>query len=126
VCCFANAERDIDVLFVGKFADYKRPLELLNPRLLKRITHGGDDGGQRPRVVAVGDWEPLSAYPEGPQLVSQLVAGGVEVWPPVPYAQLARLYRRARAVLIPCNLLGGGEVGAEARRCEGGEMGGGS
>ena len=70
------------------------------------------------RRVAVGDYEPLEAYAEGPRIVADLRAGGVDVRSPVPHAALADLYRRTRVVVVPSQLQGGGERAVlEARRC---------
>ena len=101
-----HSTRDIDVLYVGKFADVKGARVLLAERYAGR------------HRVAVGDYEPLEAYEEGPRLVADLRAGGVEVRAPVPHAALAALYRRTRVVVVPSQLQGGGERAVlEARRC---------
>ena len=100
------AARDIDVLYVGKFADVKGARALLSERYAGL------------RRVAVGDYEPLEAYAEGPRIVADLRAGGVEVRSPMPHAALADLYRRTRVVVVPSQLQGGGERAVlEARRC---------
>ena len=116
-----SGERDIRILFVGKFADYKRPLDLLDMMVDGRIAdaeaqilksrgpHSATKDPHPARVVAVGDYEPVMHYPEGPGIADALRAGGVEVWEPVPYLKLAALYRRARLVVVPCTETGGGE-----------------
>ena len=102
----AAAARDVDVLYVGKFADVKGARALLSERYAGL------------RRVAVGDYEPLEAYAEGPRIVADLRAGGVDVRSPVPHAALADLYRRTRVVVVPSQLQGGGERAVlEARRC---------
>ena len=102
----ARTARDIDVLYVGKFADVKGARALLSERYAGL------------RRVAVGDYEPLEAYAEGPRIVADLRAGGVDVRSPMPHAALADLYRRTRVVVVPSQLQGGGERAVlEARRC---------
>ena len=107
-----NNAVDTDVLgdayeyLVGKFADVKGARALLSERYAGL------------RRVAVGDYEPLEAYAEGPRIVADLRAGGVDVRSPMPHAALADLYRRTRVVVVPSQLQGGGERAVlEARRC---------
>lgn len=90
--------RDIDWLSVGQVVGYKRPERLL------------ECSGRR---VMVGD---LSSA--DPAILETLRAGGVEFVDFVDYETLATYYRRARQVLIPCTLRGGGERAVlEARAC---------
>lgn len=91
-------ERDVDWLFVGRLADFKRPLRIL------------DKSGSR---VVIGD---LSSAPE--TTVRALRAGGVEVIDHVTQEELATWYNRSANVLVPCELQGGGERSVlEARAC---------
>jgi glycosyltransferase involved in cell wall biosynthesis len=100
-----ESPRDIDVLFVGKFANYKRPWEMLNY-----------EGSNR---VAIGDYEPESDYPEGRGIVDELSQAGVSIFPMnFNYKELADVYRRAKMLFIPSTFLGGGERAVmEAKAC---------
>lgn len=90
--------RDIDHLFVGRLASFKRPLRLL------------DKLGRR---VAVGDF---ASAPE--QVVRSLTDDGVELIDHVSQEELAQLYNRSRSVFVPCELQGGGERAVlEGRAC---------
>lgn len=91
-------ERDIDWLMVGQPASYKRPQQLL---------------GLTGRRVLVGD---LTNAPTATTTV--LASDGVELIDFVPYPVLAELYARSRAVVVACELHGGGERAVlEARAC---------
>jgi glycosyltransferase involved in cell wall biosynthesis len=93
-----KVERDIDWLSVGAFRPYKRHEVLL---------------GKEGRRVAIGD---LSGA--DPDIVARLERGGVQVLDFMGYEELARHYRRARAVLVAASLQGGGERSVlEARAC---------
>lgn len=93
-----KVRRDIDWLSVGQVVAYKRPERLL------------ECTGRR---VMVGDL--LSA---DPAILERLRAGGVEMVDFVDYETLATYYRRAKNVLIPCTVRGGGERAVlEARAC---------
>jgi glycosyltransferase involved in cell wall biosynthesis len=117
------APRDIDALFVGKFADYKRPLDLLYAfadGIVAEVAVGSGAHLQEPlRVVAIGDFEPIAEYPEGPDIVNALEAAGVEVWGNVPYRALGEVYRRSKVVVVPCNITGGGERAVLEARASG-------
>ncbi|MGJ6980383.1 hypothetical protein ACSDQ9_07615 [Aestuariimicrobium soli] len=93
-----HRERDIDWLFVGRMASFKRPERLLDK--------------QGVRVVA-GD---LSSA--DPAQLQHFRAEGVTLIDHVSQAELADLYNRARSVLVPCELQGGGERAVlEGRAC---------
>lgn len=90
--------RDIDHLFVGRLASFKRPLRLL------------DKPGQR---VAVGDFASASE-----EIKRRLTDSGVELIDHVSQEELAQLYNRSRSVFVPCELQGGGERAVlEGRAC---------
>ncbi|MFE8935595.1 glycosyltransferase family protein [Micrococcus luteus] len=93
-----HMDRDIDWLFVGRLAKFKRPLRLL------------EKTGRR---VVVGD---LASANEG--LKEALIADGVELVDHVSQEELGRYYNRSKCVLVPCELQGGGERAVlEARLC---------
>ncbi|GAB3578062.1 glycosyltransferase family protein [Calidifontibacter terrae] len=90
--------RDIDYLFVGRLASFKRPLRLLT---------------KQGRRVAVGDFASAPV-----DVVDKLVADGVELIDHVSQEELADLYNRAHVVFVPCVLQGGGERAiVEGRAC---------
>lgn len=82
-------DRDIDWLFVGRLASFKRPLRLL------------EKSGRR---VAVGDFSHAEKA-----VRRALESGGVELVDHVDQASLANFYNRSHNVLVPCELQGGGE-----------------
>lgn len=91
-------DRDIDWLFVGRLAAFKRPERLLE---------------KRGRRVVAGD---LSSA--DPSMRARLVEDGVELVDHVTQGELSVLYNRSRSVLVPCELQGGGERAVlEARLC---------
>ncbi|MGA4507726.1 hypothetical protein ACQB6R_01675 [Propionibacteriaceae bacterium G1746] len=90
--------RDIDWLFVGRLADFKRPERLL------------DKAGTR---VIVGD---LSSADEARR--QPFTDAGITLVDHVTQAELATLYSRSKSVLVPCVLQGGGERAVlEGRAC---------
>lgn len=90
--------RDIDWLFVGRLAAFKRPERLL---------------AKSGRRVIVGD---LSSASESTR--HRFRAHGIELVDHVQPAQLAQLYNRSHHALVPCTLQGGGERAVlEARAC---------
>lgn len=92
-----RADRRIDWLFVGRLAPFKRPERLL---------------GKHGVRVAIGD---LSVHRP---IEDELRADGVEVLDMVTHDALADLYNDAKAVLVPCELQGGGERAVlEGRAC---------
>ena len=94
----ATSERDIDWLMVGRLAQFKRPLTMLQK------------SGRR---VAVGD---LASAP--PEIRGALEADGVEVLDFMSYDELASYYQRSRSVLVACEPDGGGERAVvEGRAC---------
>lgn len=94
----AGCARDIDWLMVGRLADFKRPL-----RLLEKTGHR----------VAVGDFAASSV-----DIRAQLSDDGVQLVDHVVPQDLADLYNRAQNVLVPCELQGGGERAViEGRAC---------
>lgn len=91
-------ERDIDWLMVGRLAEFKRPLRLL------------EKTGRR---VVVGDLATAD-----PAIRHALAADGVELLDHRGQPELAVLYNRAKRVLVPCELQGGGERAVlEGRAC---------
>lgn len=91
-------ERDIDWMFVGRLARFKRPERLL---------------GKAGRRVVIGDLATAD-----PELSAALRADGVELLDHMSQEELACYYNRARRVLVPCELQGGGERAVlEARQC---------
>lgn len=93
-----TAERDIDWLMVGRLAEFKRPLQLM------------EKSGRR---VAVGD---LASAPA--EIRRALEADGVEVRDFMTYDELAGYYQRSKRVLVPCEPDGGGERAVvEGRAC---------
>ena len=101
-----------DWLFVGAFADhagFKRP-ELLADRSGRRLAVGKlrDNTPNGPNVSD-------AARP----VVDRLQKSGVDVRDPVPWADLASLFRSTRNVLVPDHTFGGGErLVLEARACD--------
>ncbi len=94
----AYATREWDWLMVGRFASFKRPETLIAKQ------------GKR---LAIGD---MSAA--RPELIEPLRAAGIELRDQASQADLADLYNRAKHVLVPCTLQGGGERAVwEARAC---------
>ena len=94
----AGGERDIDWLSVGAIRPYKRHEALL-----------AKDG----RRVVVGD---LTGADQA--ILAALRDGGVEVIDFLPYEELAAVYGRARNVLVPATVEGGGERAVlEGRAC---------
>lgn len=93
-----DAERDVDWLMVGRLAEFKRPLRLL------------DKQGRR---IAVGD---LASAPA--EIRRAMEADGIEVLDFMSYDDLAHLYRRSKNVLVACEPQGGGERAVvEGRSC---------
>lgn len=91
-------ERDIDWLFVGRVAPFKRPERLLE---------------KRGRRVVIGDLATAD-----PMRRDALLADGVELIDHVSQAELAQYYNRSKNLLVPCELQGGGERAVlEGRQC---------
>lgn len=93
-----DTERDIDWLFVGRLASFKRPERLL---------------AKSGRRVIIGD---LSSASEATE--RRFTAHGVELVDHVLPSELAQYYNRSTNVLVPCVLQGGGERAVlEGRAC---------
>lgn len=90
--------RDIDWLFVGRLAAFKRPERLL---------------AKSGRRVIVGDLSSASSSTR-----RRFEAHGIELVDHVRPRELAALYNRSHHVLVPCELQGGGERAVwEGRAC---------
>jgi hypothetical protein len=104
--------KTIDSLFVGWFANYKRPWLF---GLDQEVAHPAFEAHAQTNLVAIGK---LDGTPEAPELIASLQARGVKVMGEVPYQELAVIMNQAKQVHIPAHEHGGGERAVlEARAC---------